>query len=71
METAEGMPDKARPAPIKDAVIGIAKNSASVDLPYTFTDAEGAVQAGMHTFWFKRVARTWVVSGMQDGHTGE
>lgn len=61
LHAEKSVPADARPAPMEEAKVGVGKNAASVDLPYTFTDASGRPASGSHTFWIKRVARTWTI----------
>ncbi len=65
VKEAEGVPSNAKLASMKDAAIGIGKNAASVDVPYTYTDVDGETKAGSHTVWLKRVARTWVATRVE------
>jgi hypothetical protein len=61
LKNEPAVPPGATPAPIEETLIGIGKNAANIDLPYTCADAAGNAVRGSQTFWIKRVARTWKV----------
>ena len=61
LEETENVPEGAEPAPIEEARVGVGKNAAMVDLPYSYTAEDGARKTAGLTVRFKRVARTWTV----------
>jgi len=56
-----GFPSGAVLAPLKDAEIHVAKNAASVHLPFDVAGDGGVKQTGSYTVWLKRIAIRWEV----------
>lgn len=65
VRAAPGVPPDASFLPIEQARVGLAKNAASVDVPYECRDASGQKVTRWQTVWFKRVARTWTVTKVE------
>ena len=56
-----GFPAGAKLGPVKDAEVHIAKNAASVRLPFEVAGESGAGQTGFYTVWLKRIGIRWEV----------
>ncbi len=64
LEAVQADPDLPSAAvldPKGKAVIRMAKNAASVELPYEYVGSTGEILSDSYTIWFKRIGRRWAV----------
>ena len=60
-----GLPEGAVLRPRKEAEFFVAKNAASIHVPFEFTNEQGEKETDTYTVWLKRIARRWEIDRYQ------